>query len=376
MGEDVDADVAEVPGRVLMADGGGRCPQDELGRPRNLFRAGDVLRVSCPPRQAEVPRATEFHVYVRWPWRWLRDSQSDWSEAAGFNLDWKGLLGFDRDRDHPDAGWLFRFDPGLPVLQAGDRCRVGIPATVVHVFDVSSWYLGLVQTSEPPASLVVLVLPRGVPHDLGRDDLVDALRPYEREPTRVELLFRPYPHLRDLDVVTDRHGRRWAFCAPWWWVELDHDDATAGLPVPLAGPAWPLTLLAGVGGDAPHPERAARVAGSTAEGDHASHLAAWSRLAAATPLGLEHQGLPGPDPHEPVDDPDRERADTRAAIAGMTFTQILGVLLHTWARHHQLGAHDDEPEAIAVRRRLQWRAAELASVLRELRTGRSSVFRG
>ena len=196
-------------------------------------------------RQAEVPRANEFQVYVRWPWRWLRDSQSDWSEAAGFNLDWKGLMGFDRDRHHPDAGWLFRFDPGLPVLQAGDRCRVGIPPTVVHVFDVSSWYLGLVQTSEPPASLTVLVLPRGVPHDLGRDDLIDSLRPYEREPTRVELLFRPYPHLRDLDVAADRHGRRWAFCAPWWWVELDHDDTTAGLPAPVAGPAWTLTLLAG-----------------------------------------------------------------------------------------------------------------------------------
>ena len=60
----------------------------------------------------------------------------------------------------------------------------------------------------------------------------------------------------------------------------------------------------------------------------------------------------------------------------MTFTQILGVLLHTWARHRQLGAHDDELEAIALRRRLQWRAAEMASVLRELRTGRSSVFSG
>lgn len=374
MAEDLDADVADMPGRVLVEDGGGRCPQDELGRPRSLFRAGDVLRVSCPLREAEVPRADEFQVYVRWPWRWLLDSQSDWDEAAGFNLDWKGLMGFDRDKDHPDAGWLFRFDPGLPVLQAGDRCRVGIPPTIVHVFDVCSWFLGSYRTWGPPASLAVLVLPRGVPHDLGQTNSVDVLRPYEHEPTRVELLFRPYPELKDLDVVADQQGRRWAFCAPWWWVELDHDDAAAGLPVPLAGPAWPLTLLAGIGGDAHHPERAARVANSTAEGDHASHLAAWSRLAAATPLGLEHHGLPGPDSHEPVDDPDRERADTRAVISGMTFTQILGALLHTWARHHQLGAHDDELEVIALRRRLQWRAAEMASVLGELRTRGRSVF--
>jgi hypothetical protein len=81
---------------------------------------------------------------------------------------------------------------------------------------------------DPPASLAVHVLRRGVPHDLGRDNLTYSLRPYQHEPIRVELLFRPYPHLRDLDVVADRHGRRWAFCAPWWWVELDHDEAGQG----------------------------------------------------------------------------------------------------------------------------------------------------
>src|SRR6266511_2582200 len=113
------------------------------------------------------------------------------------------------------------------------------PPTIVHVFNVCFWFLGSYRTWEPPASLVVLVLPRGVPHDLGRADLIDSLRPYEHEPTRVELLFRPYPELRDLDVVADRHGRHWAFCAPWWWVELDRDDTGEGLPVPLAGPAWP-----------------------------------------------------------------------------------------------------------------------------------------
>lgn len=356
MGEDLDSNLAKAPGPVLV-EAGGRCPRDELGRPRSLFRAGDVLRVSCPMREAEVPLADEFQVYVRWPWRWLEDSQSDWDEAAGFNLDWKGLMGFDRDKNHPDAGWLFQFDPGLPVLQAGDRCRVGIPPTIVHVFDVSSWYLGLAQISEPPASLAVVVLPQGVAHDLGQDNSVDTLRPYEREPIRVELLFRPYPELRDLDVVVDRHGRQWAFCAPWWWVELDHDDAREGLPPPLAGPAWPLTLLAGIGGDPPCSERAARVARSTAQGDHAGHLRAWSRLAATMLLGLEHQGMPGPDSHEPVDDPRRERTDTRAVISDGTFTQILGALLHTWARHHQLGTHADELEVCH-------RAATTAAVAR------------
>lgn len=376
MDEDRDAGVAEAPGQLL-AEAGGPCPKDELGRPRSLFRPGDVLRVSCPLQEAEVSDANEFHVCVRWPWRWLHDAQARQDQASGYdNSEWRGQLCFDRDRDHPDAGWLFQFDPGLPVLQTGDHCRVGIPPTIVHVLEVFSWWLPHKWSMDPPASLAVHVLPHGVPHDAGRDDLIDSLRPYQQEPIRAELLFRPYPHLRDLDVVADRHGRRWAFCAPWWWVELDHDDAGQGLPALLAGPAWPLTLLAGIDGDPPQPQREARVAQVTKEGDHASHLAAWSRLAAAAPLGLEHQSMPGPDGHEPLRDRDRVPAETRAELLGMTFTQILRVLLHSWARRRVVGAHADELEVFSLRRRLQVRAAEMASVLRELRTDDRSMFSG
>jgi hypothetical protein len=374
MGEDVDPEVAQAPGRLL-ADGGGPCPTDGLGRPRSRFRPGDVLGVSCPPREADVPKADRFQVFVRWPWRWLEDSQTDWDEAAGFNPDWKGLMGLDRDKDHPDAGWLFRFDPGLEVLQAGDRCRIGIPPTIVHILDAFSWCLPDRGSQEPPASLMVQVFPQGVPHDLGRDDLLDTLRPYEREPIRVELVFRPYPHLRDLDVVADRHGQRWAFCPPWWWVELDHDDRDR-LPAPLAGPAWPLTLLADAENGDPPPDRAAQVARVTAQGEHASHLAAWSRLAAAAPLGLEHQSMPGPDSHESLEDRDRVPADTRADLAGMTFTQILCALVHSCARRRMVGTHADELEVFSLQRRLQVRIAEMASVLRELRANARPVFRG
>ena len=218
------------------------------------------------------------------------------------------------------------------------------------------------------------MLPRGVPHDVGRDHLLDSLRPYQREPIRVELLFRPYPHLRDLDVVADRRRRRWAFCAPWWWVELDRDDASQGLPAPLAGPAWPLTLLGGIDGDAPEPERAARVAHATGEGDHASHLAAWSRLASAVPLGLEHQSMPGPDGHEALEDRDRVPAETRAELSGMTFTEVLRLLVHSLARRRAIGMHADELEVFSLQRRLQVRAAEMASVLRELRTDSGSGY--
>jgi hypothetical protein len=69
-------------------------------------------------------------------------------------------------------------------------------------------------------------------------------------------------------------------------------------------------------------------------------------------------------------------AETRAELLGMTFTEILRVLLHSWARRRVVGAHADELEVFSLRRRLQVRAAEMASVLRELRAEGRSTFSG
>jgi hypothetical protein len=86
--------------------------------------------------------------------------------------------------------------------------------------------------------------------------------------------------------------------------------------------------------------------------------------------------MPEPDGHEPLGDWDRVLAETRAALMGMTFTQILGALVHACARRGVVGAHADELEVIALQRRLQVRAAEMARVLRELRTNARSTFDG
>ena len=64
MGENADAGEVAAPKRVL-ADAGGPCPTDELGRPRSLFRPGDILWVSCALRETEVTSADEFSVCVR-----------------------------------------------------------------------------------------------------------------------------------------------------------------------------------------------------------------------------------------------------------------------------------------------------------------------
>jgi|Tabmets5t2r1_1033131.scaffolds.fasta_scaffold113340_2 hypothetical protein len=86
--------------------------------------------------------------------------------------------------------------------------------------------------------------------------------------------------------------------------------------------------------------------------------------------------MPGPDGHEPLEDRDRVPAETRADLVGMTFTQILGALVHNCARRRMVGIYADELEVSSLQRRLQVRTAEMASVLRELRTNARSVFSG
>ncbi len=60
----------------------------------------------------------------------------------------------------------------------------------------------------------------------------------------------------------------------------------------------------------------------------------------------------------------------------MTFTQILRAVIRAWARRRVVGAHADESEVFSLQRRLQVRAAEMASVLRELRADNRSTFHG
>jgi hypothetical protein len=99
-------------------------------------------------------------------------------------------------------------------------------------------------------------------------------------------------------------------------------------------------------------------------------------LAAAAPLGVGAPEHTGEAAHEPLPDRDRVQADTRVDLLGMTFTQILGVLVHSLARRRVVAAYADELQAIALQRCLQVRAAEMANVLRQLRTEDRPMFSG
>jgi hypothetical protein len=264
----------------------GVVPRDGTGRLMVPFRPGDVLRLSTAFVETVVTKATASEVTLRWPW--LRNdpkSRYDWSSAE-FTFPVEGP-------QHP----LYRTEPPLRQLRAGQRCRIGIPPALVHVLCIK-----VLDTPEdtgmlPRPSGWLMTLPAGMSFDPADPvelpvGLIAASEPdgptlgvEMAEPTRMELVFRPYAFLADGDVVTDPGGRRWRFRAPFWWQEL---DGCTGHPGPVAhgtvAPDWPLALAAEHG--APDRARSGEVAVATAGGSHEREVARWRELAGAEPVTI------------------------------------------------------------------------------------------
>lgn len=300
---------------------------------------------------------------VRWPWAQV-DSESRYR--------WNGGVGFHFDEWHLTP---YRIEPDPATLVPGDRCRVGIPPTLAHVLQVSAWSPDRDTGSLPRESVgLTLLPPPGVAHDLGNLDEASCINPYGAEPVRVELLLRPYAFLEDLEVVTDRDGRRWEFCRPYWWVELDRDDQREGPPEAPAAPAWPLTLLHYRGGVEPTPAQAEAVARATAAGSHDEEVARWKGLTRVEPVAAVDEGTV---PREAEPDPGVAEAElmrVREELAGRTFSEIVCAYLHTRVEHREIALAGHDFDAEPDLERLEIRLEEIASIVRELRSQSAVVL--
>lgn len=349
---------------VVLVEAGASVPRAASGRPEPPFRPGDVLRISCPFAETEVDKATRYMIGVRWPWARIDPaSRYRWSGGAGFDFDEFHLT-------------LFRIEPDPTTLRPGDRCRVGIPPTLVHVLQVRAWSPDRDIGSLPREGVGLTLLPQGVAHDLGNLDEASYLNPYGAEPVRVDLLLRPYAFLEDLDVVADQQGRRWEFVRPYWWVELDRDDQREGLPEALAAPAWPLTLLTHRGGVGPTPAEAEAVARATAVGSHEEEVGRWSQLTRVEPIAAVEEGEI---PREADPDPSVAEAESirvREELAGHKFSQIVRAYLHTRVAYRQLALAGHDFDAEPDLERLEVRLEVIASVTAELRSQGAAVFDG
>jgi hypothetical protein len=259
----------------------GALPRDGSGRLLVPFRCGDVLRVSLPFVDTTVTNAAESAVTLRWPWR--RNGRSLWLGAE-----------FTFPLEEPDRSWLYRTEPPLEALRAGQRCQVGIPPTLVYVLFIDRLDVPQDTGMLPQPSGWLVTLPAGVSFDPAEPvgllmELIAAWGPDGptpgvelAEPIRMELVFRPYAFLADGDMVVDAGGRRWRFKVPYWWQELD-GRSRAGLRGGGA-PAWPLRLASEDG--EPDPMQAAEVAAATARGSHNDQMVRWQKLARAEPVPL------------------------------------------------------------------------------------------
>lgn len=247
------------------------------------IRPGDVLSVACPFTPADVVRGAASdrdHLAVRWPW-W----EIDESRTYGH---WNGVVALAVVREkggpfRPDAEVeMFRTDPPAEELAAGDRCRVGIPPTVVHVTDVERHDPPLETVWLPRPTRTVTVLRRGLsyceyPDGSHLDGSGYTLHPGDGIPYAFELVLRPYAALLADDEVADAAGRAWRFNGPWDWTAFDGDSYGAA-------PVWPLTLLARAGAPrSPDDPEARAVAASTAHGSHEETVRTWTALTEASP---------------------------------------------------------------------------------------------
>jgi hypothetical protein len=266
----------------------GALPRDGLGRLLVPFRSGDVLRVSLLFVDTTVIDATESAVTLRWPWR--RNGRSLWLGAE-----------FTFSLEEPNRSWLYRTEPPLRALRAGQRCRVGIPPTLVYVLLVDRLDVPQDTGMLPQPSGWLVTLPAGVSFDPSEPvglllELIAAWGPDGPtpgvelvEPIRMELVFRPYAFLADGDVVIDAGGCRWRFEVPYWWRQLD-GRGEAG-PRGEGAPDWPLRLSSEDGES--DPMRAAEVAAATVTGSHAGQMARWRELARAEPVPVRHRHVGG-----------------------------------------------------------------------------------
>ncbi|MFG2721070.1 hypothetical protein ACGFW5_22650 [Streptomyces sp. NPDC048416] len=229
----------------------------------HAYRHADVLVLECPFTETVVADAGRYHVSVLWPWLAL-DPQAE-------GISWNGHMALPTPAAQERE--IFRTEPSVTTLRAGDTCRVGIPATVVHVQSVKHFDPPLVTGMLPRPATYLDVLPQGETHDPELEDQGFAIDPDQGGPIRITLLYRPYAFLEPGDEVADRSGRAWRFDAAWTLHAFDGEAPGT--------PNWPLTLLSRQG--EPTPEEAASVARATASGSHANAWEQWAGLSGSRP---------------------------------------------------------------------------------------------
>jgi hypothetical protein len=229
------------------------------------YRAGDVLRLSCPPQETHVTSMSRFHFAVRSPWN-EPDPESEFR--------WNGDLAFRNDSAHLEwRGQPYRTDPEPDELSAGSPCVIGIPPTVAYVLYVAKYAepRDVGHLPRPRAHLAMVM--HGETEDPDWEDQGFGIDPDDPD-IEIALLHRPYSWLETGDEVADAREQGWRFFSPWIWEPV-------GAETTATAPTWPLKLVSR-GGD-PLPGDAARVAGATATGSHRDEQARWTTFTGAEP---------------------------------------------------------------------------------------------
>lgn len=320
---------------------GDQPPRDEFGLDWSALPVdrGDVVRISCPPAEAEVVELATGAVIVRWPWP---DPEFDTDEDAG-------LLAVFTDRAKRTATlWRYDPDPADRQLAVGDRIQVSIPGCVVNVnytdvhFHPAPSSIDQIAagtfSSDGYDEVRMGVLPYGVSEcraTVENPDQRIMVGLYGPEPVTVRLVHRPYAWLVDGDQVLDPEANRWSFYKPLSWVELGNAEPGA----PLQAPQWPLHLVERYSATPTAEEQAAVTAGS-ATGSHDDEVSGWRAASGAALIPSEHEGghnwLPVLDEAGRARVVATVRAGVRAKLLGCSSEKILLALREAEHWYHQV----------------------------------------
>lgn len=346
---------------------GDRPPRNRAGFIDLPIRRGDVLRIRCTAGYQRIRSVDGGSASFLWPWQ------------PGTQPPVVVALPVGRGDTGANRPTLYRYtpDPTTTVVKAGDRIRVDIPPTVVHVcYTTEEWAASDQNAGRRPTAhdASITVLPYGVTdsvltHSEGSNPRIQ-LRPWAGNPITIDLLVRPYPALEDFDEVVDADGRTWTYALPLDW----HQDALdeEGRDPRNPAPRWPLTLTARHGLP-PTPDEARAVAEATSTGSHEEELERWRALSGAD--------LPDYAWSEPVSVLSQEQRlgisdRVRRRVHDVTADGIRELQSEASHWHHVVSKQVDSDEDLVREETARVELAVLNDVLETLRLTGAEIYEG
>lgn len=206
-------------------------------------RRGDIWRIEGKDHEMVVERLTKYTIA-------LNSISEPQPSGWGYDLnDWDNII--------------YRIREQVDELNVGDTVHLHVPTTDIYLLKISI-------DSNWPSQSAWFGYQKGRSPEPDIEDSGIYFHPSADENLMAELVFRPYDMIADGMSISDADGRRWAYKAPFTFINEYGEEAV---------PPWPLTV-------ADDPERTARLNATS----HDEQLTKWMHHSGVAPSALDTDG--------------------------------------------------------------------------------------